>query len=154
MTMTPHHCTPVLFVWCRCRQPRPSHVQSVEEAGVHRRSLTAIPAKVPQCFQSRVAGPEEWRPTAEVLRALKPETTWLNFTQNEDLSDKHEDLVNLVNLVGFSTGFQPFCPCRLPDFEAQDDLEDRKERWSQRAPASVPSVAAGATAGWERWRSK
>jgi len=35
---------------------------------------------------------------------------------------------------------------RLPDFEAQDDLDDRKERWSQRAPvANVPSVAAGAT---------
>lgn len=37
---------------------------------------------------------------------------------------------------------------RLPDFEAQDDLDDRKERWSQRAPANVPS-AAGATAGRE-----
>ena len=50
----------------RC-QPRPSHVQSVEEVGVHRRSLTA--AKVPLiAFQSRMAGSEEWCPTAEVRR--------------------------------------------------------------------------------------
>ena len=212
--MTPHHhCTPVLLcgeMWWRC-QPRPSHVQSVEEVGVHRRSLTAIPAKVPRCIQSRVAGPEEWRPTAEVLRANRKPRGWtetyqqdisnickfsecpmsasrrqlsspvpifspsernaktshrnedfiyqtwgffintkkMNQNQNEGLSDK-EDVA--LGLWFFQPFFQPFCPCRLPDFEAQDDLDDRKERWSQRAPATVPS-AAGATAGRARWMS-
>lgn len=87
--MTPHHhCTPVLLcgdMWWRC-QPRPSHVQSVEEVGVHRRSLTAIPAKVPQCIQSRVAGPEEWRPTAEVLRANRKPRGWTE-TYQQDISN-------------------------------------------------------------------